>query len=722
MSYGKYGFRGGVPKFNNEVTNAAYNDPWFAAGMLAAQAWNKNYEDRGVRKFIEAEDAKKREKAYAQQQAAQQAQQRAEFINSSGNAQNPAFDIWLDPNAGKANNPSAENIQGTPLNDIIAKHIAGQGSAPTGDSEKPEATGTLNPIVANQQGMEQTPTPQQQTTQLATPQMQSSQGGNAVDPAIQDFVMQAQKAGIIPSYNTQGVLPMNNQQPSITNSLDLKKKDGSDEVVEKSVLAPIVEDKKGNEEKTEGATSNNTGDPAVQQLVAAGKQAGIIKDFQPQSFGQEQLQQAIGKMPADKGKVLSSVQAPVPAQAKSVLNALAYAQPSVDTSFNKDTYLAGIKKDMTKRGFSDERQETILAALMPEAERRQKEVDDVKIKELVARIPGLNLENGYNPEIFGLIAEMAKANPQMADLLVKNMVTARDGYGVKVKREDAIFSNELDKNNAIFKSDLELQNYIRKSPYIRDNMRKELSDRLEFSTATERAKHNYTIGMLMNAGLSPEEAILRTLGGGGKGNSNPRNEQGFVRYELANKIIEADAKRRAEDPNYKTDPQNQNRINWAKSYIQAFEEREFMDGNQASQGQNKQQAENQVVPNLHNYDEAMDYFGEAQAELRTRNRLDPQGFVQLIRDKYNLAPDERNEFVEAIMNSLGYGAYIPRTEEEIAAEKAQKEAEKEAQIIATRENQAQERKKGLEKGMVINPYSGKPVRSPQNIYLGNPNK
>lgn len=54
VSYGKYGMKnigGGMP---NNMMGIAYNDPWFAAGALLAQNWNKNYEDRGNKKAIDA--------------------------------------------------------------------------------------------------------------------------------------------------------------------------------------------------------------------------------------------------------------------------------------------------------------------------------------------------------------------------------------------------------------------------------------------------------------------------------------------------------------------------------------------------------------------------------------------------------------------------------------------------------------------------------------------
>lgn len=55
MSYGKYGMKKiyGQPDFNN-IGSVAYNDPEFALGMLLAQGWNKQYDDRGVRKAQEA--------------------------------------------------------------------------------------------------------------------------------------------------------------------------------------------------------------------------------------------------------------------------------------------------------------------------------------------------------------------------------------------------------------------------------------------------------------------------------------------------------------------------------------------------------------------------------------------------------------------------------------------------------------------------------------------
>ena len=42
----------GQPDFSN-FTNIAYNDPWFAVGMLMAQNWNKNYDERGIKKGTE---------------------------------------------------------------------------------------------------------------------------------------------------------------------------------------------------------------------------------------------------------------------------------------------------------------------------------------------------------------------------------------------------------------------------------------------------------------------------------------------------------------------------------------------------------------------------------------------------------------------------------------------------------------------------------------------
>lgn len=55
MSYGKYGMKKiyGQPDFSN-MASIAYNDPAFALGMLLAKGYNKQYDDRGVRKAQEA--------------------------------------------------------------------------------------------------------------------------------------------------------------------------------------------------------------------------------------------------------------------------------------------------------------------------------------------------------------------------------------------------------------------------------------------------------------------------------------------------------------------------------------------------------------------------------------------------------------------------------------------------------------------------------------------
>lgn len=54
MSYGKYGMKniGGVSP--NNMMGIAYNDPGFALGALIAQNYNKNWEDRGNQKAIDA--------------------------------------------------------------------------------------------------------------------------------------------------------------------------------------------------------------------------------------------------------------------------------------------------------------------------------------------------------------------------------------------------------------------------------------------------------------------------------------------------------------------------------------------------------------------------------------------------------------------------------------------------------------------------------------------
>lgn len=54
MSYGKYGMKNIGTGMPNNMMGIAYNDPWFAAGALLAQNWNKNYEDRGNKKAIDA--------------------------------------------------------------------------------------------------------------------------------------------------------------------------------------------------------------------------------------------------------------------------------------------------------------------------------------------------------------------------------------------------------------------------------------------------------------------------------------------------------------------------------------------------------------------------------------------------------------------------------------------------------------------------------------------
>lgn len=54
MSYGKYGMKNIGAGMPNNMMGIAYNDPWFAAGALLAQNWNKNYEDRGNKKAIDA--------------------------------------------------------------------------------------------------------------------------------------------------------------------------------------------------------------------------------------------------------------------------------------------------------------------------------------------------------------------------------------------------------------------------------------------------------------------------------------------------------------------------------------------------------------------------------------------------------------------------------------------------------------------------------------------
>lgn len=54
MSYGKYGMKKiyGQPDFSN-MASIAYSDPTFALGMLLAKGYNKQYDDRGVRKAQE---------------------------------------------------------------------------------------------------------------------------------------------------------------------------------------------------------------------------------------------------------------------------------------------------------------------------------------------------------------------------------------------------------------------------------------------------------------------------------------------------------------------------------------------------------------------------------------------------------------------------------------------------------------------------------------------
>ncbi|MEG2583917.1 MAG: hypothetical protein RSA27_05380 [Oscillospiraceae bacterium] len=358
-------------------------------------------------------------------------------------------------------------------------------------------------------------------------------------------------------------------------------------------------------------------------------------------------------------------------------------------NFDAKKALASIKLDLTKRGMTSGQREEILGAMTDKLQAMQDSINKGKsqsiIKELAEIAPDSSV---YQSKV----AELAKVNPEAANLFMKNIVNGRDIWGNEKKIDG-----------------MEKQFYLQQQGA--DNQFSRTKQMTDYSLQAKRNAANQQfedqIGIVGQAiGTTDRNAILQYMfkngmlsGGnvkatGTKGNVNDETQK---KYKLAVDLIKREDEAAINSLDYKNYKYSDS-YKLAKAFAGAYEKNAFSFDNE------KQKL------NFNNYDEAIPYF----SKIVKSGKYSTSQIVSAIRQNYGLkANDNSNEFVEKILDDLGLQSNSFDVEDSSSG--VTSEAENQAAL----KKQQEEYRKKLQSAEYVNPYTGTPYS--YNPWLSNPN-
>jgi len=576
--------------YTDIAKSAAVNDPMFALGQLIAANWNKNYEDRGIRKAQQGIDSA-----------------------LSGNPNTDELNTALDEVAKQKQAQDYATVgTNSPLD--ISKMVDDQGlNTPMGRTMYDNSyLNDPNNFLGNDEFSQR----RRVTASTAQDRMQALKDLGYVPQTFEEKGNQALNEGLgklsLDRTVGQGATYGNidtNQQPVVKNP------DGSVSTVRsmsfdddgKETLVPTV--------SQDGRILSNK--EAIDEYRRTGRNLGVFDSI-------DQANAAAEKIHDDEEKRLGYNMNLSPS-AKDV--AQQAANKRLD-NFNADVFLADQQKKLMGQGYTSEQIDGILAPYKAKAAEVQKEQYKTKAAEYINILENTDFSKGYDPKALAEIIRLKEYDPEAANMYAKNLVTGKDQWNLKVDDHKADRNFNYQQEGA----DNQLGRGMKLSSYNANQQ-----------VAMKQAEINQKVKMLVAAGVDPKEAMLAASGYLGKSGMDNGQKQATEGFKVASNYVKSiDEKLAGGQMTFdQLSAQEKTAYNQAKAFQSAYMNTVF--------GGNQGKPQTPTV-NLNDYETAMPFFQRVIASGKYSN----QDIVGGIRENYGLqSSDDSNDFVEKIISDLG---------------------------------------------------------------------
>jgi len=605
--------------YTDIAKNAAVNDPMFALGQLIAANWNKNYEDRGIRKAQQGIDS---------------------ALSGNPNPNTNELNTALDE---VAKQKQAQNYAtlgtNSPLD--ISTMVDTQGlNTPMGiarynNSYLNDPNNFLDSDEFSQI--------QRNNASTAQDRMQALKDLGYVPQTFEEKGRQALNEGLgklsLDRTVGQGATYGNidtNQQPVVTNP------DGSVSTVRsmsfdddgKETLIPTV--------SQDGRILSNK--DAIGEYRRTGRNLGVFDSI-------DQANDVAEKIHNDEEKRLGYNMNLSP-------SANDIAQQTADKrldNFKADVFLADQQKNLMGKGYTSEQIDRILAPYKAKAAEVQKEQDKSKAAKYINILENTDFSKGYDPKALTALIGLKEYDPEAANMYAKNLVTGKDQWNLKVDdyKTGRNFKYQQEGADNQLGRGMKLSNY---------NVQQKL--------AMQQAEYNQKVDRLVGAGVAPKDAALLATGFKPGNGVDGGQKQAAEYYKVASDYVKrVDENLAGSQTTFdQLSQQEKTAYNQAKAFQSAYMSKVF-GGSQG--GQQNQQG------NLNDYETAMPYF---QNVIDTNNgKFSNQDIIGAIRKTYGLQPsDDSSDFVEKIISDLGLESGQKTVKNNSAEEQQDQEDEEEA--------------------------------------------
>lgn len=614
--------------YTDIAKNAAVNDPMFALGQLIAANWNKNYEDRGIRKAQQGIDSA-----------------------LSGTPNPDELNAALDE---VTKQKQAQNYAtlGTNSPSDISKMVDTQGlNTPMGiarynNSYLNDPNNFLDSDEFSQMQRNKASTAQDRMQALKdlgyVPQTFEEKGHQALNEGLGKLSLDR----TVGQGATYGNIDTN-QQPVVKNP------DGSVSTVRsmsfdddgKETLVPTV--------SQDGKILSN--EDAINEYRRTGRNLGVFDSVDLANAAAEKIHKNEEQRFGYNMNLSPSANDVAQQAANKRIN-----------NFKADVFLADQQKNLMAKGYTSEQIDMILAPYKAKAAEVQKEQDKAKAAEYIKILENTDFSKGYDPKILAEIIRLKEYDPEAANMYAKNLVTGKDQWNLKVDDYKTGRNFNYQQKGA----DNQLGRGMKLSSYNANQL-----------MAMKQAEYDQKVSRLVGAGVAPKDAALLATGFKPGNGLDGGQKQAAEYYKVASNYVKSvDENLAGGQMTFdQLSPQEKTAYNQAKAFQSAYMSKVF-GGSQG--GQQNQQG------NLNDYETAIPYF---QNVIDTNNgKFSNQDIIGAIRKTYGLQPsDDSSDFVEKIISDLGLESG-QKTVENNPAEEQQGQEDEEEQ--AAQERLKQERK------------------------------
>lgn len=583
-------YANGSRGYYTDVNSASVNDPMFALGQLIAANYNKNYEDRGIKKAQQSIDSA-----------------------LSGNPNPDELNAALDE---VTKQKQAQNYTTLGMN------------SPVDISNMVDNQGLNTPMGRARYANSYLNDPNNFLDSDEFSQMQRNKASNA-----QDRMQALKDLGYVPqTFDEKGSQALNeglgklsldrtigqgatygnidtNQQPVVTNP------DGSVSTVRsmsfdddgKETLVPTV--------SQDGRILSN--EDAINEYRRTGRNIGVFDSVDLANAAAEKIHN-------DEEKRLGYSMNLSPSANDVAQQA---ANKRLD-NFNADAFLADQQKKLMGQGYTSEQIDKILAPYKAKAAEVQKEQYKTKAAEYIKILENTDFSKGYDPKALTALIGLKEYDPEAANMYVKNLVTGKEQWNLKVDdyKTGRNFKYQQEGADNQLGRGMKLSNY-----------------NAQQKVAMQQAEYEQKMKRLIEAGVEPKDAALLAAGFKGGNGLDGGQKQAADYYKVASNYVKSvDEKVSGGLLTFdQLSPQEKTAYNQAKAFQSAYMSKVF-GGSQG--GQQKQQV------NLNDYNNALPFF----QRIIESGKYNNQDIVGGIRETYGLQPsDNSSEFVEKIISDLG---------------------------------------------------------------------